>query len=135
MTDKNCKFYESCSAPLCPMLLDKQNTNYIWYPDEEICRKIKGLPSWVKQQRKIAKKAKPENCCYYFILDMLKVRFRVASSVRGLDPNMDLEKEGQQLKAWRKKFKGTKKRKLTEAQKAQKRRLLMEIRQTKTFAY
>jgi hypothetical protein len=77
MKNKNCKFYGSCSAPLCPMLSDEQNTNCIWYPDEDICRKRKGLPDWVKQQRKIAKKAKPENFWHYFTLDMLKVRFRV----------------------------------------------------------
>jgi hypothetical protein len=127
----NCKFYEGCSAQICPILSDEQNSNYIWYPDEEICRKRKGLPDWVKQQRKIAKKAKPDNCWHYFTLDMLKVRFRVTSCAEGLDPNMDLEKEGQQLKAWHKKYKGTKKRKLTETQRMQKRRILAEARQAK----
>ena len=62
---------------------------------------------------------------------MLKVPFRVTNSVKGLDPNLPLEKEGQQLKAWHKKYKGTKKRKLTEAQKAHKRRILAEARQAK----
>jgi hypothetical protein len=127
----NCKFYEGCSAPLCPVLSDEQNSKYIWYPDEEICRKRKGLPDWVKQQRKIAKKAKPEYFGYYFTLGMLKVRFRVTSSAKGLDPNMDLEKEGLQLKAWHKKYKGTKKRKITEAQRAQKRKFLEKARQVK----
>jgi hypothetical protein len=132
----NCKFYENCSAPICPILSDEQNTNFIWYPDEEICRKRKGLPDWVRQQRKIAKKAKPENCWRYFTLNMLKVRFRVTESVKGLDPNMDLEMEGLQLKAWHKKYRGTKKRKTTDAQKARKERILMEMRQTKeAFGY
>jgi hypothetical protein len=131
MTYKNCKFYESCSAPLCPMSLDKQNTNCIWYPDEEICRKIKGLPSWVRQQRKIAKKAKPENCWRYFTIDMLKVRFRVTSSVKGLDPSVDLEKEGLQLKTWRNKHKGTSKIKLSEEQLNKKRSAAAEARMAK----
>ena len=131
MKNKNCKFYGSCSAPLCPMLSDEQNTNYIWYPDEDICRKRKGLPDWIRQQRKIAKKAKPENYRYYFTLEMLKVRFRVTRSAKGLDPNMDLEKEGQQLKAWHKKYKGTKKRKLTETHRMQKKRILAKARQAK----
>jgi hypothetical protein len=111
---------------MCPILSDDQNSNYIWYPDEDVCRKGKGSPDWIKQQRKIAKKAEPENYWHYFTLDMLKVRFRVTPSVKGLDPDMDLEKEGLQLKAWRKRYRGTKKRKISEAQKAQKRRLLVE---------
>jgi hypothetical protein len=123
MKNKNCKFYGSCSAPLCPMLSDEQNTNYIWYPDEDICRKRKGLPDWVRQQRKIAKKAKPENFWHYFTLDMLKVRFRVTSSVKGLDPNKPNEEA--QLRAWRKRNKGSKKR-----------RNFMEIRKPKgAFGY
>jgi hypothetical protein len=108
MKNKNCKFYGSCSVPLCPMLSDEQNTNYIWYPDEDICRKRKGLPDWVRQQRKIAKKAKPENYRYYFTLEMLEVHFRVTSSVKGLDPD-NLNEEAQ-LRAWRKRNKGSKKR-------------------------
>jgi hypothetical protein len=90
------------------MLLDEQNSNYIWYPDEEICRKRNNLPDWIRQQRKIAKKVKPENYWYYFTLDMLKVRFRVTSSVKGLDPD-NLNEEAQ-LRAWRKRNKGSKKR-------------------------
>ena len=131
MTDKNCKFYESCSAPLCPILLDKRNSNYIWYPDEEICRKRKGAPDWVKQQRKIAKKAKPENCCRYFTLEMLKVHFRVTKNVLGLDPNMDLKKEKRQLKTWHKNHKGTSKMKLSEEQLKEKRLLAAKARGAK----
>jgi hypothetical protein len=132
MNQKNdCRYYQSCSAPLCPVLLDEQNSNYIWYPEEEICRRRKGIPDWIKQQRKVAKKAKPENCWHYFTLDMLKVRFRVTSSVKGLDPNMALEKEGQQLKAWHKKNKGTKKRKLSEEQLKKNRLIVVKAREAK----
>jgi hypothetical protein len=52
MNQKNeCRYYQSYSAPLCPMLSDEQNKNYCWYPDEEICRRKKGMPDWVKQHR------------------------------------------------------------------------------------
>jgi len=134
MKNKNCKFYGSCSAPLCPMLSDEQNINYCWYPDEEICRKRKGLPDWVRQQRKIAKKAKPENYRYYFTLEMLKVRFRVTRSAKGLDPNMDLEKEGLQLKAWHKKHKGIKKRKISDELKEKRRQALVLARKAREQA-
>lgn len=126
-----CKFYESCSAPLCPVLSDEQNSNYIWYPDEEICQRKRGNPDWVKQQQKVAIKVKPENNCYYFTLDMLKVRFRVTSNVKGLDPNIDLEKERLQLKVWHKKHKGTKKRRTSNALKNKRRQALVLARKAK----
>ena len=116
-----CTHYENCSAPLCPNKSDEQNSNSIWYPDEEICLKRKGLPAWVKQQRKIAQKAKPENCGYYFTLDMLKVPFRVTRSVKGLDPDMPLEKEERQLKSWFKRNKGIKGRNFSKEQREQKK--------------
>ena len=56
MSDSNCRLFDSCSAPICP--LDEQNSEYIWYPDEEICRQRKDVPNWVTQQRKIAKDKK-----------------------------------------------------------------------------
>jgi hypothetical protein len=94
------------------MLSDTQNKSYCWYPDEEICRRRKGVPDWVRQQRKIVK-ARPENCDFYFLLEMLKVPFRVTSRVKGLDPDQPLAKEPQQLKAWHKRNKGTTARKLS----------------------
>jgi hypothetical protein len=113
------------------MMTDEENKEPIWYPDEEICRKRKDLPDWVRQQRKIAKKAKPENFWHYFTLEMLKVRFRVTSSVKGLDPNLDLEKEKRQLKAWHKKHKGTKKMKLSEDQLKTKRLAMAKAREAR----
>ena len=111
MTSKTCKYFESCSAQLCPMEPEETNNNYSWFPDEEICRKRKDLPVWVKQQRKIAKKVSSENLDYYFTLDMVKIPFRVTASVKGLDPNKDLKDEPRLLKAWLKTHKGVPKRK------------------------
>jgi len=111
MTSVECNFYEKCSAPICPMEPDKTNNHYPWYPDEEICRKRKDLPAWVKQQRKIAKKAKPENLGYYFTLEMLKIPFRVTNQVKGLDPDKFLKDEPKQLKQWLKTHKGVTSRK------------------------
>jgi hypothetical protein len=134
MKNKNCKFYESCSAPMCPILSDEQNENYCWYPDEEICRSRKGIPDWIKQQRKIAKKAKPENYWHYFTLEMLKVRFRITSNVKGLDPNIDLDKEKRQLNAWHKKYKGTKKRRISDELKEKRRQALVLARKAREQA-
>jgi hypothetical protein len=111
MTSKECNYFEGCSAPICPMEPDETNGHYPWYPDEEICRKRKDVPVWIKQQRKIAKKAKPDNHGFYFLLDMLRIPFRVTSSVKGLNPDQYLKDEPRQLKAWLKTHKGAKKRK------------------------
>ena len=110
----NCKYYDGCSAPLCPILSDEENKKY------------KNLPDWIKQQRKVAKKASPDNFWFYFTLDMLRVRFRVTKSVKGLDPD---KKESPQLEQWFKRNKGIKKRKLSNEQKKQKREQLAEARE------
>ncbi len=57
MTQDDCRLYETCSAPLCP--LDRASLqNGIWYPDEEICRsRTFGNLTWIRQQGKIAKSA------------------------------------------------------------------------------
>ena len=111
MTINECIYFEGCSAPICPMEPDETNGHYLWYPDEEICRKRKDLPAWVRQQRKIAKKAKPENFGYYFNLEMLKIPFRVTSSVKGLDPKPCVTDEPRRLQTWLKTHKGVPKRK------------------------
>jgi len=129
MNQRNtCKNYDGCSAPLCPILSDEDNKNYIWYPDEEICTKKRNLPEWVKQQRKVVKKAHPDNFWFYFTMDMLKVKFRVTKSVKGLDPDKE---ESPQLKQWFKRNKGTKKRKLSNEQKKQRREQLAKAREIK----
>jgi len=129
MSKRNaCKYYDGCSAPLCPMLSEEENQKYIWYPDEEICTSKKNIPDWVKQQRKIAKKANSENCCHYFTLDMLNVGFRVTDSVKGLNPNIG---ESLQLERWFKKNKGTKRRKISDELREQKRQLIAKAREIK----
>ncbi len=123
-----CKNYDGCSAPLCPMLSEEDNKKCLWYPDEEICINKKNIPDWVKQQRKIAKKADSGTFWHYFTLDMLKVRFRVTKSVKGIDPNID---ESLQLKQWFKRNKGIKKRKISDELREQKRQLIAKAREIK----
>ena len=83
----------------------------------------------MKQQRKITKKAKPENFGYYFTLDMLKVPFRVTINIKGLNPDI-LDEEGQ-LKAWRKKHKGDRKRKISNELKEKKKQALALARKAR----
>ena len=126
-----CRYYEECSASICPKLSDEQNGNYIWYPypDEEICRLVKNVPDYVKQQRKIAKRIEPENHGYYFTPDMLKVPFRVTKRVKGIDPDNFNEKA--QLKSWFKRHRGSKKRKISKQVREQKRETIALARKHK----
>lgn len=126
----DCKHYDYCSAPLCPMLSDEENLNGLWYPKvEEICCRRKDLPAWVKQQRKIERKVGAQNQIYYFTLDMLKVPFRVAETVRGIDS--DTPDEERQIQSWRKRYKGGRERKLSPSQRERKRRAADLARKTR----
>ena len=127
-----CLYYQECSAPLCPFESDQLNKEYIWYPDEKICRRVKGMPNWMRQQRKVAKKAKPENHKYYYTLDMLKVPFRVTEVVKGIDP--DKPNQEWKLKVWHKRYKGTKNRKLSDEEREKRRKIIEHARKFKQNA-
>jgi len=87
-TPKDCKFFHTCSASLCP--LDPYVSTKIWLPEEndteEICRnpEFAGL-QFVKTQRKIAKafKKRPGERDDYFTFEMLNRDITVKSGIRG----------------------------------------------------
>jgi hypothetical protein len=82
MTNPKCKYYENCSAPLCP--LDEESLEFgIWYPDEEICRK-RGI-DWVKKQKKIVKVGASAD--YYFDYQSLKSIKQIRKGIKGQDPD------------------------------------------------
>ena len=114
------------------MLSREENKKELWYPEEEICKKRKDLPGWVRQQRKIAAKASKENHGLYFTLDMLMVPFKVTKAVKGLDT--DKGDQDRQLKDWFKRNRGTGRRKLSAKQRDHKRKSVALARQGKTKA-
>ena len=91
-----CRYFDTCSAPLCPPDLEHLKTG-IWYPDEEICR-LRKIPDWVKQQKKIAKKAKDKDT--YYANEMLNCNCKVGNGMTGLNPD---KSEELQLEDWLKK--------------------------------
>ena len=90
---EKCPRYETCSASLCPLDRERLKAG-VWYPGDEIC-KLTPAPSWVRMQRKIAKKARDKN--KYFTYEMLKRNCRISNAIIGLDPDRD---ETSQLKKW-----------------------------------
>jgi len=88
---EECKMYEVCEAPFCPL---ESNSLIIWYAGEEICRERehKSLP-WVQAQRKLAK----VDATGYFTLAMLKQDCFIKAGIQGLDPDKE---ERPQLQLW-----------------------------------
>jgi hypothetical protein len=77
----DCKYFDGCSAPLCPG--DEGNVNCTWFPDEDICR-LADVPDWVKRQRKVSKKAAVGG---YFTVAMLNHDCRISKGIKGIDPD------------------------------------------------
>ncbi|MEM0135157.1 MAG: hypothetical protein QXU18_08035 [Thermoplasmatales archaeon] len=93
---ENCKFYDSCSASLCP--LDFQMSKKVWLPEEsdEICknREFAGL-QFIKTQKKVARavKKRNEDRDDYFSFAMLDRDITVRSGIRGIPEPPDTVKD------------------------------------------
>ena len=95
MTD-NCKYFDDCSAPMCPR--DAGVAKTAWFADEPVCR-LHDVPEWVKRQRKLAKTSGNETAgC--FTLPMLERDCMIKKGITGIDPDgTDSEQEAAE-KAW-----------------------------------
>ena len=80
---ENCKYFDSCSAPMCPRSSGAAET--VWFADEPVCR-LHEVPEWVKRQRKIAKTGADETAGY-FTLSMLERRCVIGKKISGIDPD------------------------------------------------
>jgi hypothetical protein len=90
----DCRYFDGCSAPLCPK--DKGAANCSWFPDEDICR-LSDVPDWVKRQKKVSRKAVPGR---YFTIAMLNHDCRISKGMKGVDPDgMDKERAADEA-AW-----------------------------------
>ena len=85
MSAPDCRYFEECSAPLCP--LDEASLSACsWFPNEELCRRRDLFAAWIARARKIARTTgnDPDRGC--FTREMLSRNFRATSAIRGLDP-------------------------------------------------
>jgi hypothetical protein len=78
----DCKYFDGCSAPLCPK--DGGAALRAWFPDEDICR-LADVPGWVRRQRKVSRKAAVQGG--YFTLAMLEHDCRIPQGMKGIDPD------------------------------------------------
>ena len=112
MNPTDCHRFDSCSAPICPLL----GCSGIWYPDEEICqaREYNHEP-WIRNQKKIARKVRNKD--FYFTKEMLERNCIITTATEGLDPDKsDLDDE-RALTDWLRKH--PEKRKLSDAERAE----------------
>ena len=79
---ENCKYFEGCSAPMCPR--DAGAAQTAWFADETVCR-LHDVPEWVKRQRKIVKTGSDTTGC--FTLSMLERRCVIGKKISGIDPD------------------------------------------------
>ena len=103
-TSGNCKYFDGCSAPMCPRDVGVGKT--AWFASEPICR-LHDVPDWVKRQRKIAKTGIDETAgC--FTLPMLERDCMIKKGITGIDPDgVDSERETAE-KAWLEKHRAKK---------------------------
>jgi hypothetical protein len=105
MTD--CKYFDGCSAPLCPR--DEGVADRTWFPghsiepqgegsplDEDICR-LADVPDWVKRQKKVSLKAAQGG---YFTLAMLQHDCRISKGMKGIDPDGTDKERAADEAAW-----------------------------------
>lgn len=86
MAEVECKNYEECEAPICP-INEKGTIYHIWYPDEEVCRsrEQQRLP-WVRKQKRIAKLGLGSDIGF-FTVKMLNSVARISRGMKGADPD------------------------------------------------
>jgi len=113
---EECKMYEVCEAPFCPL---EPNSLIIWYAGEEICRdRVHRNIPLVQAQRKLAK----VDAVGYFTLAMLKQDCFIKVGIQGLDPDKE---EKTQLQLWFKNH--PQKQKISDEDRAQRRKRMTEI--------
>ncbi|MDR0760700.1 MAG: hypothetical protein LBF74_11440, partial [Treponema sp.] len=94
MKNMDCKYFDGCSAPLCPK--DEGIADRTWFPDEDMCR-LADIPAWVKRQRKVSKKAAMGG---YFTLAMIKQDCHISKGIKGIDPDGTDKERAADEAAW-----------------------------------
>jgi hypothetical protein len=90
----DCKYFDGCSAPVCPKDPGREKTT--WFPDEDICR-LADSPDWVKRQRKVSRRAARGG---YFTLAMLTHDCRISKGIKGIDPDGTDKERAADEAAW-----------------------------------
>jgi hypothetical protein len=90
----DCRYFDTCSAPLCPK--DDGAAVCVWFPGEDMCR-CSDAPEWVKRQRRMSRKAAAGFC---FTLAMLAHDCRISKNIKGIDPEGSDQEREAGIKMW-----------------------------------
>ena len=125
MKAEECKRFDRCSAPLCP--LDEESLGSgIFYPNEEVCQLQAFCKlDWIRNQRKIAKKSR--NVDFYFTHRMLEQNCVIGRGIEGLDPDHDISERERDVARWLKQH--PEKRIISEAEREELKNRMMKVRQ------
>ena len=99
-TPRDCKYFEECNAPLCP--LDTEVKMHTWFADEGICRRRPFAKNQIIQNQKKLQKAGAEFENGLFTGKMLNRRLKLSKATKGLNPDSE-ENRDKQIKNWLKK--------------------------------
>lgn len=123
-----CKLFETCSAPICPMEPEVMGKR-VWFPGEEVCESSEySKEEWIQRQRKFARTISKE--AGYFFQDMIARRCIITSATKGIDPDSPLS-HAQQREKWFRDHPEMEKREYTEEEKQVLRDRLTKARAAK----
>jgi hypothetical protein len=88
MEMRNCRYYQGCEAPICP--LDGKTKDIAqWFKDEDICRNMEYEGErWRINQFRIRNNPKV-SIDNYFTLEMLNRIQTISSKIKGINPDGD----------------------------------------------
>ncbi len=85
MKPEDCKSFEKCSAPICPLMEHIEKA--IFYPHEEICsNRLHNKIKWIKNQRKVSRKNKSLDTGYFTLQTLTKLK-ATRKQLKGIDPD------------------------------------------------
>ena len=80
-----CQYFDTCSAPICPLHQDSIEYG-VWFPDEEICKRREFCKkNWIQNQKKILSKHNKKSVPGYFTVKMLDRKLVIKGGIVGID--------------------------------------------------
>ena len=92
----DCLNWKECGVPICPK--DSRSTDKsVWFPGEAVCPLRRGIPTWVRIQRRLAKalklpvtdNEKVRHEYGFFSAKMLQCIHKVTDATRGANPDSE----------------------------------------------
>lgn len=125
MKSEDCKRFESCRAPICPLDEDSFKCG-IWYSGEDVCM-LQGFCklNLIQNQKKIRRRTRVSES--FYTIRMLQRNSIVSKGISGLDPDHEITDMEKDEAKWMKEH--PEKHTISEVRKEELRNRMMKIRQ------